>query len=196
MKKAAQHFFSGFFAKASLQECHDSRGAALFIAIAMLALFSLLGVSYVRFLMIEEDLNTLDIRKIRSQYYAEAGIQCASAYLQETLRKGSLPVSSTTYNFPVYGLLQGTPVDRPAQLEQYRADVSVTLTEIDTDEWESRSLSLENYPGPGRAWALVSSAVLVKKAAPTDRPLARHTLTAVLSVEENTTRILSWHTGR
>ncbi|NLN93664.1 MAG: hypothetical protein GX130_10210 [Candidatus Hydrogenedens sp.] len=182
--------------KTSSRDRHDSRGAALFIAIAMLALFSLLGVSYVRFLMVEEDLNTLEVRKLRSQYYAEAGIHCASAYLQETLRKGALPVTSTTYNFPVYGLLQGTPPERPAQLENYHADVAVTLVELSDDEWESHSLSLENYPGSGRAWAVESSAVLMKETALTDRPLSRHTLTAILSVDEDTTRILSWHTGR
>lgn len=180
----------------SPQRRSNSRGAALFIAIAMLALFSLLGVSYVRFLMVEEDLATLEMRKLRAQYYAEAGIHCASAYLQEILEKESIPVSSTTYTFPVYGLLQGRASDRPALLTQYRADVAVTIASISAADWEMNPLFSGSYPGDGLVWAVESSAVLLKTNTPTERPLSRHTLASVLSVSHDQIQTLSWHTSR
>lgn len=178
------------------EHCGRRRGAALFTAIAMLALFTLLGASYVRFLMVEDDLCTLDIRQLRSQFYAEAGIQSSAAYLQETLRKSMLPVTSTTYTFPVYGYTQGSNPDRPVLLDNYRAEVSATMSALSAEAWQESNFSPESFPGEGLVWEIESSAVLLKNAALDAYPLSRHSIAAVVSLDKNEIQVLSWRTCR
>lgn len=180
----------------SPERCDGRRGAALFTAIAMLTLFTLLGASYVHFLMVEDDLCTLDLRKLRSQFYAEAGIQSSAAYLQETLRKGMLPVTSTTHTFPVYGYTQGSNPDRPVLLDNYRAEVSASMSALSAEDWQEFNFSPENFPGEGLVWKIESSAVLLKNAALDAYPLSRHSIAAVVSLDRNEIQVLSWRTCR
>ena len=55
----------------------STRGAALFTALAMLAIFTMLGISFVKFMVLENKATNYDISKLRAEHISDGGIYAA-----------------------------------------------------------------------------------------------------------------------
>lgn len=124
-------------------------GAALFIAIALLGVFTLLGIYYVNYMLIETDAQRHEIKQIRARLAAEAGIQAALADLRhihglygDAGLDGDAGLLDRTlrYDVPVYERIQGAPAPGFDQSDVRKAHVSVTLTD------ESSRINLNHAP--------------------------------------------------
>ena len=84
----------------------ERRGAALVFAISMLAIFSALGMFYVRFMELELENSDIELRERRARQFAAAGVEVAAARLQQFLQNpdkyplrmaSPYPVALSTY---------------------------------------------------------------------------------------------------
>ncbi|MCF6286227.1 MAG: hypothetical protein L3K26_13715, partial [Candidatus Hydrogenedentes bacterium] len=82
------------------------RGAALLFAISMLAIFSAMGMFYVRYMELEISESDFELRQKRARQLANAGVEIAAADLQQFLQNsGARPVdmaSPYAISLPVY----------------------------------------------------------------------------------------------
>ncbi len=62
---------------------HGQRGTALLFAIVLLAVFSALGMAYVRYMELELDKSNLELREKRARQLSTAGVEIAAASLQQ-----------------------------------------------------------------------------------------------------------------
>lgn len=79
---------------------HD--GVALISALALLALFSILGTAYLSFMTIEQDAAHYEVRQVRANQYAEAGLAGAIGEIQAALEAGTIPQDAYTVSVPQF----------------------------------------------------------------------------------------------
>ncbi len=107
----------------------ERRGAALVFAISMLAVFSALGIFYVRFMELELERSDIGLRERRARQLATAGVEVATARLQQFLKnpaKYSVSMDAPyVVELPTYSSIsigesgieaQGMPAPRLAEL--------------------------------------------------------------------------------
>ncbi len=120
----------------------DRRGAALLMALGLLAVFSVLGAAYFKYMSIELDLVELDVQKLRAQFAAEGGVRRALGELLDLQSRGE-PLENALgekrYRLPVYGMVQTerTPGGRvelsPQPLENLGARMTVRVAMFDPE---------------------------------------------------------------
>lgn len=71
-------------------------GVALIVALALLALFALLGTAYVSFMTIEYDAARYEVLDVRARTYAEAGITAVVGELRSAVNQDLLPKTNYT----------------------------------------------------------------------------------------------------
>lgn len=67
----------------NIEKSRDERGAALILALSMLAIFGFMGVAYVKYMSLNLVESDLDLRKARARQLAVAGIQIAASGLRQ-----------------------------------------------------------------------------------------------------------------
>ncbi len=102
----------------------EDRGAALLLAIGLLALFAMMGTAYVTYMGLQAERAREDGRSTAARQFAQAGFHAAVGELAATLgANGSLPpADSFAFEFPVY---EGGPREVFQASETVRARVSV-----------------------------------------------------------------------
>jgi len=108
-------------------------GFALIGAIAMLALFAMLGTAYVRFMMIEVDDTSQELDVLRAEYLATGGIYAAIGEIEYALAEGAVPDAEFSLPANVYRYEGGKQVARVQ-------DVTVTVSD------EAARLNLNHTP--------------------------------------------------
>lgn len=169
-------------------------GVALFIAISLLALFSVLGASYVRYMSLELEESDLRIRDMRVRHYATAGINSATGHIHAALMANEVPEAVYTFSYAVYGQTQEEGDDTPQSLSTYTAEAQVEVERIEKDAWESRFVNGTSWPGTGRAFRLLSSAVIQRALPGRIVPVTHQSTEAVLVLEEQNLVLVSMNT--
>lgn len=77
-------------------------GVALITALSILALFSLLGSAYLGYMLAETNERTYDLRMVRGQEYARAGLWAAVGELEGIVGSGGVVPAELDFEFPVY----------------------------------------------------------------------------------------------
>jgi len=129
---------------------------ALLTALALLLLFSVLGMVYIRYMELENESTDFDLRVVRARYAAVSGVQASIAEIQAAVQGGQSPALEWAYDFPVYGR------DLEAEAgfgikETRRAAALVTVTD------ESGAINLNHAPAPVLAALLGVSAAAAEK---------------------------------
>ncbi len=122
---------------------HESRrGVALVVALACLALFSLLGGAYLRYMTIEQDEVIFRERNIRAMHFAEGFMRVAIADAARELQAGRpLPSEGFLYSgLNVYTQFRGADSLEPS--ESLQGEVAVRFQD------ESGKLNLNYLPRP------------------------------------------------
>lgn len=107
-------------------------GAALIMAIAMLALFTTLGTLYVRRMNLDLQRVDFEVRMARARIVAEGGVYAALGDIQRALQSKQLvqildkPIS---YAFPIYAGIRGPEGLELATQENRRAVAEVVITD-------------------------------------------------------------------
>lgn len=124
----------------------DRRGAALLLALGLLAVFSVLGAAYFKYMSIESDLVEMDVQKMRARFAAEGGIRLALGELLDLQARGE-PLENALgeiqRSLPVYGMTQTerTPGGRvgrsPQPLDNLGSGMTVQVTKLDPDNLSS-----------------------------------------------------------
>lgn len=159
----------------------NQRGAALIFALTMLALFAVLGTSYVVSMSLELDNADLRLREARATLLAEAGVQAAIGELSQAVREGRqgdlLLQRDKTYEFPAYQgimtaegyVLDAQPrisnasvviTDESGKLNLNHAPASMLRMVLNVDGATARGITsslplptiFQPEPGPGRQW--------------------------------------------
>mgnify|MGYP006296153439 CR=1 FL=1 len=169
------------------------KGVALFIAISFLALFSVLGASYMRFMSLELDETELRIRDMRIRQYATAGINEAAGNIRSALLSDKTPRDSYTFAYAVYGESQEKNNKKPQLLSTYTAQVQATLQELDKAAWDKQFPNADlSFPGPMRVFRILSQAALQRAVPGGIITLTTHAQTAVLVMQGSAYHFLSW----
>lgn len=122
---------------------NPNRGAALLLALSVLALFMFLGTVYIRFVTLEVEINEVMERQHRARMAAETGFRIAVGEILQARSKGeSVRLDQPRiYALPVYTGMQSTREGVEATLEpRRRATVTVTI------EDENARLNLNHTP--------------------------------------------------
>lgn len=168
-------------------------GMALFLAISLLALFSVLGASYMRFMSLELDDSDMRIRDMRIRNYATAGINSAAGHIQSAFLAGGQPPPSYVFTYAVYGEAQEKTSNPLHPLATYTAQARVSVEVLDNQEWNSRVTEKVPWPGEGRAFCITSIAELQRAVPGGIITLADHAVEAVMIAHETQCRFLTWH---
>lgn len=119
------------------------RGAALLTAIALLALFSLLGTAYVTYMGVVLEKAYLDMRSLQARHMARGGVEAAIGQLQAVLYKPEpvrkLLASGLEIEFPVYRVDRSNPLGFSPN-DRRRGAVKVAITD------ESGRINLNHAP--------------------------------------------------
>jgi len=173
---------------------HD-KGVALFLAISFLALFSVLGASYMRFMSLELDETDMRIRDMRVRNYATAGINNAAGHIRSALLAGEAPRSSYTFSYAVYGESQEATEQPLSILSTYTAQTRASVRELGKEEWDRRFANNGlSWPGSMRAFCITAKAELQRAVSGSIITLAGHAMEAVLVMEDEEYRFMSRHT--
>lgn len=174
----------------------SSAGVALFFAISLLALFSVLGSSYMRFMSLELAESEIRVRDIQARYYATAGINSVAGHIYADLSAGELPDSSYTFFYAVYG--QGREEDEYLlkPLSTYTAEAQVMVEGIGREAWDRKFMNNVRWPGAGRAFRLVCSAKIQQAIPGRIVTIAHHAVNVVLVAQKEDISFLSWNTIR
>lgn len=111
---------------------HTVRGAALLMALSLLAVFMLLGAAYVRTTALDIESVRFDLARASARATTEAGVQAALANLYEAQKNGSLLSflgTPQTYQFPSFSTVKG----EEGAFEE-RADRRASAQVVVTDE--------------------------------------------------------------
>ncbi len=171
-----------------------NKGIALFLAISLLALFSVLGASYMRFMSLELDESDLRIRDIRIRNYATAGINSAAAQVRAALIEGIDPRPAYNFTYAVYGASQESEVNSITPLSTYTAQAHVTVEALKEEAWIARFNNKPEWPGKMRAFCLISAVELQRAVPGKFLTQAKHSVEAVMIMENGEYAFLSWHT--
>ena len=112
----------------------DERGAALILAIGLLAVLAVMGTYYVRFTMLEQEDADLALAETRARLAAEAGVQAAVGRLIEARKQGAVKMvlsKANTFDFPVYRLVRGAASLDMAPHQRYRTQAEVNISAED-----------------------------------------------------------------
>ena len=133
---------------------NNNRGVALFLAISLLALFSVLGATYMRFMSLELDESNLYVRDMRIRQYADAGVYNAAGHIRTALAQGAAPLKRYAFPFAVYGDTQDGDENQLRALSTYTAEALVSVETLDRNNWESEfpTLSLIHISEPTRPY--------------------------------------------
>ena len=162
----------------------NSSGIALFLAISLLALFSVLGASYMRYMSLELEETELRIRDMRIRHYATAGINSAAGHIHEAIIAGETPSPSYAFSYAVYGQTQQKDESPLQSLSTYTAEAQVAVEAIEKDVWDSRFVNGASWPGAGRVFRLVSKAAIQRAVPGRIITVAHHSVEAILVAEE------------
>ena len=166
-------------------------GAALFIALAFLSLFSLLGAAYIRHMSLESDINTRHLNAIRARHYAIAGIHSAAGDIWKWIEEGRRPKTQSIYSYGVYGGRSDSHEECPVLVETHTAQARVTIESVDAATWEARFKSAPPWPGDGKVFHLVSSSEIKRAEAGGMRTLGRYSVESVVALDGGQFRIIS-----
>ena len=100
----------------------STRGAALFTALAMLAIFTMLGVSFVKLMVLENQATNYDISKLRAEHISDGGIYAAIGELELV----DTPKATYTFNLNAYKFKRSsdTEAQRVVFPQSVRVDVA------------------------------------------------------------------------
>jgi type II secretory pathway component PulK len=121
----------------------NERGAALLIALALLALFVMLGTSFLKHMNLEIDRANIGVLETRANKLAEAGVNAAIGELKSALRKGqvnNLLGEAKSYAFPTYKLMNTGGQTEIAPFENRAALANVSIYD------ESGKVNLNHAP--------------------------------------------------
>jgi type II secretory pathway component PulK len=119
------------------------RGAALIMAIMMLALFSMLGAAYVRYMAIENRQADMILREARADNVALGGFYAAIGVLQKGRLTGEMPKAggeTWSWTFPVYANLNTGDAVRLETHDRRIAEASVTIID------ENAKININHVP--------------------------------------------------
>lgn len=119
------------------------RGTALVIAVSLLALFTTLGMLYVRAMSTEIEKSNLALRRARARNLAIAGVRAAIGDLERAVDQGQLVQilsKPRTYQFNTYTSVRTTAGRQMQPFENRRAVATVTITD------ESGKINLNHTP--------------------------------------------------
>lgn len=170
------------------------QGTALFLAVSLLALFSVLGASYVRRMTLEKEASDLYVRSLRAELIAQAGVNSGLSVIHEANGKGVIPAVSHLFSYGTYGHVQGTPHETPRALDHYNAQARVDIAPLSLEAWEARYPGGPAWPGENRSYRIVSRAEFSRAGAGMMRPLARHAVEAIALAQADCCEIVAWST--
>jgi hypothetical protein len=171
-------------------------GAALFIALAFLSIFSLFGAAYVRFMSLELDNNARHLNATRAKQYAIAGIYNAIGQI-EARKVHGLPLDqSATFTFGLYGHSYGSQDEVPSLLERYAAEADVSMRPVDNAAWAARFDNTPSWPGAGNAIQIISSSQIERAGIGQMRLLGKHSVEAIVAFSGDKYEIVSLGTCR
>jgi type II secretory pathway component PulK len=127
------------------------RGAALILALAMLALMTVMGTYYVRFMSNELDAAQFDEARLRARLAAESGIEAALAELTRARDQGQthfVTGEQHRYTLPVYRFMAG------GSGRGFDEDANRSMEAVVTIEDENSKINLNTAPAPVIAAAL------------------------------------------
>ncbi len=189
---ASTQLWRGTYNAAARRAFRRDNGVALFLAISLLALLSVMGASYMRFMSLELDGSDIRVRRMRARHYAAAGVYNAAGHIQAALAADELPAPDYIFSYPLYDGRHDPETYRPTELTAYVAEARVSVGVFDQEAWTERFASTPDWPGDGRVFRVVSAA-MVQRAVPGGmHTLARHAVEAVLVSDGNGCEILCW----
>lgn len=171
-------------------------GAALFLALAFLSLFSMLGATYVRYMSLELEANARHLHGLRARHYATGGIHSALGQMQEALRQGNVPNAAYTFTFGFYGRSDDSKGDTPVPLDLYAAQAVVSVEPMGPEAWTARFGNETEWPGAGQAYHLVSQSEVVRARTGRMRVIGKHAIACVVVSGAEDYQILAWGTHR
>ncbi|MBN4046707.1 general secretion pathway protein GspK [bacterium AH-315-P07] len=98
----------------------DDSGAAIFAALGLLVVFSLLGTAYIEFSRITFEETRLDVQKVRSSHLSRGGIYAGIGEIQAALAKGIEPNQNYEVKLPIYRILDG-------EVEDFEQNVTISV---------------------------------------------------------------------
>ncbi len=171
----------------------NASGAALFMAISLLALFSLLGAVWMRFVSLELEESDLRIQEMRARHYAAAGVYSAAGHIQQAVSQNTPPAPTHLFSYPLYGKVQGKTDGMPSPLDAYLGEAAVSINPINQQMWDARFANGPIWPGEGHAF-LVSSKAELKKAGPGSMLVLAHcAVEAVLIAQNDCCDVIYWN---
>lgn len=117
-------------------------GAALLIALALLALFSVLGVAFMRSMSTTDERVDLDMRSVAARHMASGGVQAAIGELQAAIQAKQVPellAKPLEFDLPVYAISRQASTGF-SQPDTRRGKARVTIQE------ESGKINLNHAP--------------------------------------------------
>jgi len=172
----------------------NSSGVALFLAISLLALFSVLGASYMRYMSLELEDTEMRIRDMRIRNYATAGINSAAGHIHAAIIAGETPSPSYAFSYAVYGQTQQKDENPLQSLSTYTAEAQVAVEAIGKDVWDSRFVKGISWPGDNHVFRLVSKATIQRAIPGRIITVAHHAVEAILVAEEGEIIFISKNT--
>lgn len=122
-----------------------NQGAALILALALLAIMAVMGTYYVRFTTLEQDAADLELAQTRARVAAEAGAHAVLGKLAQAWRAGATKVAlggKNRFEFPTYRRVRNAGGLDFAPQESRRAAAEVRITD------ESGRINLNHAPAP------------------------------------------------
>ena len=180
------------------------RGAALLMALGMLALFSVLGAAYVRAMSLEDEAASLRARRARTEEAAAGAVRGAAEALRRTLAAdgGLGMLADRSLRMPVHALTRagrGTGADAltPQPLPDTFVRVRLTVAEIDPAALAADDPAAAAVrgaaPGAGRFFRVTARAVLVEQAGGGERGRVPAAVEAVALADGNGTTFVYWN---
>lgn len=179
------------FCRARAKTIDLREGAALFIALAFLSLFSMLGATYLRYMSLELEENTRSVFSVRARHYAIAGLESALGQIHNNYRQGETPAPSQVFSYRVYGGEPGATHETPIPIETHVAEAMVTISAMDAESWSARFQSAPAWPGNGQAYRAISSSEIKRASKGEMRLLGKYSVESILIVKENGCQVIS-----
>lgn len=180
------------------------RGAALLMALGMLALFSVLGAAYVRAMTLEDDAAALRARQARTAEAAAGAVRGAAEELRRTLAAGGglEGLEDRTLRMPVQVLTRtgrgtGENALTPQPLPDTFVRVRLTVAEMDPGAGAADDPAAAAAggiaPAEGRLFRITARAALVEAAAGGERDRTPAAVESVVLVGGGGTVFVYWN---
>ncbi|HQL93163.1 MAG TPA: hypothetical protein PL005_00710 [Candidatus Hydrogenedentes bacterium] len=180
------------------------RGAALLMALGMLALFSVLGAAYVRSMSLEDEAASLRARQARTEEAAAGAVRGAAAALRRALAEndGLGMLADRSFRMPVHALTRagrgtGEGALTPQPLPDTFVRVRLTVAEMDpaalaADDPAAGAVRAA-APGAGRFFRVTARAALVEQTGGGERSRAPAAVEAVALADGSGTTFVYWN---